>query len=99
METKPTIVPETANLNGEIREKWKWVEPAVWTERMLAALEKGVKENKWYSLIDKVYSRPKKGGGWGYAKIKWPNKFFADNGLFSLCAAYSQIVNRRKAPH
>ena len=30
-------------------------EPAVWTERMLAALEQGVKGGKWYSLIDKVY--------------------------------------------
>ena len=30
-------------------------EPRVWTERMLAALDKGVKGGKWYSLIDKVY--------------------------------------------
>ena len=29
--------------------------PRVWTARMLAALEKGVKGGKWYSLIDKVY--------------------------------------------
>jgi hypothetical protein len=29
--------------------------PGVWTARMLAALEKGVKGGKWYSLIDKVY--------------------------------------------
>lgn len=33
---------------------WNWVEPAVWNSRMLAALEKGVKGGKWYSLIDKV---------------------------------------------
>lgn len=31
-------------------------EPCVWTERMLAALERGVKGGKWFSLIDKVYS-------------------------------------------
>ncbi|WP_413898785.1 group II intron reverse transcriptase/maturase [Rhodoferax sp.] len=28
---------------------------AIWTERMLAALGNGVKGNKWFSLIDKVY--------------------------------------------
>lgn len=31
-------------------------EPGVWSERMLAALAKGVKGNKWFSLIDKVYA-------------------------------------------
>jgi RNA-directed DNA polymerase len=34
---------------------WSWVEATIWTERMLAALEIGVKGNKWFSLIDKVY--------------------------------------------
>jgi RNA-directed DNA polymerase len=32
-----------------------WAEPAVWTERMLTALEQGVKGGVWFSLIDKVY--------------------------------------------
>ena len=41
---------------GEIRDRWSWVEPEVWTERMLTALEKGVKGGKWFSLIDKVYA-------------------------------------------
>jgi RNA-directed DNA polymerase len=31
-----------------------WVEPAIWTERMIAALETGVKGGKWFSLMDKV---------------------------------------------
>ena len=31
----------------------------VWTERMLTALEEGVKGGKWFSLIDKVYALPK----------------------------------------
>lgn len=31
-----------------------WVEASIWTERMLAALENGVKGGKWFSLIDKV---------------------------------------------
>jgi RNA-directed DNA polymerase len=34
---------------------WSWVEASVWNERMLAALENGVKGGKWFSLIDKVY--------------------------------------------
>ena len=38
------------------RERWSWVEPAVWTDRMLAALENGVKGGSWYSLYDKVYA-------------------------------------------
>jgi len=36
---------------------WDWVDTTVWTERMLAALENGVTGGKWYSLMDKVYSR------------------------------------------
>jgi RNA-directed DNA polymerase len=32
-----------------------WTEPAVWTERMLTALEEGVKGGVWFSLIDKVF--------------------------------------------
>lgn len=38
--------------------KWGWVERSVWTDRMLEALEQGVKGGIWFSLIDKVY-RPK----------------------------------------
>jgi RNA-directed DNA polymerase len=35
--------------------QWDWVERSVWTERMLEALERGVKGGVWFSLIDKVY--------------------------------------------
>lgn len=35
---------------------WDWVEAGIWTERMLSALDNGVKGGKWYSLIDKVYA-------------------------------------------
>ena len=35
-------------------ETGSWVEASIWTERMLAALENGVKGSKWFSLIDKV---------------------------------------------
>src|SRR5881397_523658 len=34
-ENKPAGVSETATQAGEIRARWAWVEPAVWTERML----------------------------------------------------------------
>lgn len=40
---------------GDIALRWKWVERSVWTNRMLMALETGVKGGKWYSLIDKVW--------------------------------------------
>lgn len=46
-------VPE-AKQAGEVRARWAWAEPCVWTERMLTALEVGVKGGKWFSLIDKV---------------------------------------------
>jgi RNA-directed DNA polymerase len=51
---KPAGVPETANRAGEARTS-TWAEPTVWTERMLTALEQGVKGGKWYSLIDKLH--------------------------------------------
>jgi RNA-directed DNA polymerase len=41
--------------DGEIAARWGWVERAVWSERMLGALETGVRGGKWHSLYDKVY--------------------------------------------
>ena len=55
-EDKPALVSDGTKQAGEIRDRWSWVEPDVWTERMLTALEEGVKGGKWFSLIDKVYS-------------------------------------------
>lgn len=52
----PAAVPVTAKQVGEVRARWAWAEPSVWTDRMLTALEDGVKGGVWYSLIDKVYS-------------------------------------------
>src|SRR5437764_15196618 len=54
MEEKPTPVPDAKQV-GEVRARWAWTEPAVWTERMLTALQVGVKGGIWFSLIDKVY--------------------------------------------
>ncbi len=51
-------VPNAARRGAKARGsgKWAWVEASVWTKRMLAALDNGVKGGKWFSLIDKVYS-------------------------------------------
>ena len=46
------------------RERWGWVEPVVWTDRMLAALETGVKGGQWYSLLDKVYAERTVAAAW-----------------------------------
>ena len=37
-------------------DKWTWVAAVVWTDRMVAALDNGVRGGKWHSLIDKVYA-------------------------------------------
>ncbi len=55
-EAEPAGVPERAKQAGETSGRWSWVEPNVWTARMLTALESGVKGGTWYSLIDKVSS-------------------------------------------
>ena len=56
MEQTPSAVPATAPQDGEIRARWAWVEPTVWTERMLTTLETGIEGEKWFRLIDKVWS-------------------------------------------
>jgi RNA-directed DNA polymerase len=54
----PAQQPAAAQQDGEVRGRWSWAEPAVWTDRMLTALEsdKGVKGGVWFRLIDKVWS-------------------------------------------
>jgi len=102
-EHQPATVPQSsaAKPAGEVRVRWSWTEPWVWTDRMLTALEQGVKGGKWFSLIDKVDSwirmrlrsilrrrRHGRGRGRGRDHQRWPNAFFAERGLFSLAAAY-----------
>ena len=57
-QSPPATVPPGAKQAGEAqaRDRWLWVEASVWTERMLTALEDGVKGGLWFSLIDKVHS-------------------------------------------
>ncbi|MGH7220049.1 MAG: group II intron reverse transcriptase/maturase [Nitrospiraceae bacterium] len=53
-EAQPAAVSDGAKQAGEIWQRWSWVERTVWTERMLTALEQGVRGGKWFSLMDKV---------------------------------------------
>lgn len=53
----PASVPVRAKQAGGVRARWAWTEAGVWTERMLTALEAGVKGGVWFSLIDKL-ARP-----------------------------------------
>jgi len=55
-EESPSAVPATAQQDGDVWLRWSWTEPAVWTDRMLTALEEGVKGGKWFRLIDKVFA-------------------------------------------
>lgn len=64
MEEQRTLVPEKAKQEREIPFQWAWVEPLVWTDKMLAALERGVKGGKWFSLIDKVWYPPNLESAW-----------------------------------
>ncbi|HJX17498.1 MAG TPA: group II intron reverse transcriptase/maturase [Acidiferrobacterales bacterium] len=55
-ESEAPGVPKVATQGAQAQGRdWSWVEACVWNERMLAALDNGVKGGKWYSLIDKVY--------------------------------------------
>lgn len=53
---------------GEARARKGWVERAVWTERMLKALETGVRGGKWHSLYDKVYGLSNLKAAWTRVK-------------------------------
>lgn len=49
------VVPR---FSGDDLTHWAWTEPSVWTNPMLATLEKSiVRGGKWHSLYDKVYKQ------------------------------------------
>lgn len=72
MQGPPTTVPRTpgAQQAGETppkqarRLRWPWAEASIWTDRMLAALETGVKGGVWFRLIDKVYDPKNLASAW-----------------------------------
>lgn len=66
-EEQLSLVP-MAKRGREVDARWEWTEPSVWTERMLDALERGVKGGKWYSLIDKVYGQETLVAAWKRVK-------------------------------
>ena len=101
-EGRPAVVPERAKQAGETQTRWGWVEPSVCTERMLTALERGVKGGKWFSLIDKVYAAENLRAGFKKVKAKrgvagadhedhqrWTNDYFTGQGLYSLVTAHA----------
>lgn len=59
----PARARRGADAGGRSRD-WSWVEAAVWTERMVSALENGVKGGRWYSLMDKVYAPATLAAAW-----------------------------------
>ncbi|HET8636551.1 MAG TPA: group II intron reverse transcriptase/maturase [Acidobacteriaceae bacterium] len=72
MQKQPAAVPARAKQAGDsqatsIRMRWLWAEASVWTERMLQALEDGVKGGVWFSMIDKVYSPSNLQSAWSKA--------------------------------
>ena len=50
-----TVRKQELEHDGQSAARWGWVEREVWSERMLEALERGVRGGKWHSLYDKVY--------------------------------------------
>lgn len=54
-EEEPASVQETDKQAGEVRCIKYHADPSVWSEKMLALLERGDEGTKWFSLIDKVY--------------------------------------------
>ena len=57
-ETKPARVPEQVPDKQVGESLWELhkAERGIWSEKMLKALARGVKGDKWFSLIDKVYA-------------------------------------------
>jgi hypothetical protein len=55
-EEQPVAVPERTIRTGKAWDPRFWVEPTVWTERMLAALEQGVKGGNAFFAEQGLYS-------------------------------------------
>lgn len=59
-ETRSSGVSDVTTQGEETKQeretRWSFVEPGIWTARMITALETGVKGGRWFSLMDKVYA-------------------------------------------
>lgn len=71
-EAESPRVPDEANHGEETarrrEDRWRFVEPAIWTDRMIAALEAGVKGGRWFSLMDKVCAERTLRAAWDRVK-------------------------------
>lgn len=73
-QTKAPTVPVRATQGAEARD-WSRIkgpgraEASVWTERMVSALENGVKGGRWYSLMDKVYAPATLSAAWERVRV------------------------------
>ena len=70
---KQEVAPKTGCIeeNRQTRDRplrWNCANPSIWTDNMLAALDNGVKGNKWFSLIDKVIRLKTLFAGWEKVK-------------------------------
>jgi RNA-directed DNA polymerase len=68
-ENNSAAVPMGAKQAEDIRGRWPWVKRCVWSERMLWALENGIKGGKWFSLIDKVWKMDNLWDGWSSVMV------------------------------
>jgi RNA-directed DNA polymerase len=54
-EQRPAAVPFAATPAGQPPSVKEWANRHVWTDRMLTALQQGVRGGRWHTLSDKVY--------------------------------------------
>ena len=45
-----TVSAKAMQATSDLARDWAWIDRSIWTERMLVALDNGVKGNKWFSL-------------------------------------------------
>jgi len=93
-EQQPSSVPERAQQGGDIRARWAWVEPTVWTERMLATLETGIEGGKWFRLIDKVWRTKNLAGSLQKVVAKGGSAGIDNQSARALCEHQEQTIQK-----
>jgi RNA-directed DNA polymerase len=64
VEVTPNQPGEAAGAEAALLSKYPHAERCVWSARMLRALDEGVKGGRWFSLIDKVWSKDTLARAW-----------------------------------
>lgn len=96
-EAKSAAVPmgrQGAKQAEDIYGRWPWVERSVWSERMLQALEDGVKGGKWFSLIDKVWKQDNLSQAWMRAWVNRGSAGVDGQSIRQFTANLSQEINK-----